>query len=256
MQFNKNFFVQAIFLVGFLSGVFLILNKDIYIKNLGTSLEQNGVVVNSISVSGEAKVYVKPDMASITFSISELADNSKNALEKTNTKINQIIQILTSQGIDSKDIQTSQLSINPEYDYLVDRSVLKGQRATVSLSVKIKGIDNSATKASTVIDEVAKVENVQIGSIIFDLENKDSAIKDARAKAFEKAKVKATELSSLSSVNLLDPVSIVDNSSSIESTPILYSARSALAADSASGTSLSSGELAVSVSLQVIFGID
>lgn len=256
MQFNKNFLIHAVFLVGFLFAVFLILNKDIYIKNLGTSLEQNGVVVNSISVSGEAKVYVKPDMASITFSISELADNSKNALEKTNTKINQIIQILTSQGIDSKEIQTSQLSINPEYDYLVDRSVLKGQRATVSLSVKIKGIDDSASKASTIIDEVAKVENVQIGSIIFDLENKDSALKDARAKAFEKAKLKATELSSLSSVNLLAPVSIVDNSSNIESTPILYSARSALAGDSASGTSLSSGELTVSVSLQVIFGID
>ena len=238
-------------------GVIALANSNIYIKNLGTSLEQNGTIVNTISVSGDGKVFAKPDMAELTVTISELADTSSVALTNANTKINQIITALVAKGINADDIKTSQLSIYPEYDYSTSTYTLVGQRATVSLDVKVKQLDAQAQKASTIIDEVSKVDNVQISSISFDIEDKTTLFTQARDQAYNKAKQKADELASLSGVKLLKPVSITDATYDI--TPPVYAnyATADMAgAKSASSTQVASGQLEVSVSLSVIWGIE
>jgi len=184
----------------------VISNTNFYIKNLGTSIEQNGKLVNTLTVSGDGQVFAKPDMAEIGFSISEVAGTSQDALKNANTKIDQITNIIKSKGVDPKDIQTSQFNVSPEYDYTSTTRILKGKRATIGLDVKVKKIDDKATKATQIIDEVAKVDNVQISNITFDIEDKTSIYSQARSDAMAKAKQKANELAGLASVKLLAPV--------------------------------------------------
>lgn len=234
----------------------IFLNTPIYIKSLGNSLEQNGALVNTVTVAGDGKVTVKPDMATITLSVSELADTSAQALQNANVKMNQVSDILKSNGVADNDIKTSQFSIYPEYDYSSGTAVVKGQRATISLSVDIKGLDAQATKATKIIDQVSGIDKIQLGSISFDLENKEQAYNQARELAFNKAKQKAEDLAKLSGVTLLKPVSITDLSTNVSSpTPIGLLNASAASADSVK-TSISSGDLDLSISLNVVFGID
>src|SRR5258708_34626208 len=118
---NKNqltaLFITIILAVVIVGSVLILSNTNFYIKNLGSSSVQNGQLVNTISVSGEGIVFAKPDMAELTISASEAASTSEEALQNTDTKINQVISILQNEGIDPKDIQTSQFSVYPGYDY-------------------------------------------------------------------------------------------------------------------------------------------
>jgi uncharacterized protein YggE len=251
--------VAVLFLCfGGLVAVLILSNTNFYIKNLGTSLVQDGKLVNTITVTGDGKIFAKPDMAEFTVSISELAQTSSEALTNANKKIDEVMNVLRGNAIDANDIQTSQLSIYPEYDYARGVAVLKGQRATVSLNVKVKKIDEKATKVSKVIDEVSKVTNIQLGSISFDIEDKTTFFSKARTEAFNKAKQKAEELANLSGVKLLKPVSISDAtydvSAPMPATPASFGGKAA--ADSAVSTSVSTGQLEIRVNLGVIYGIE
>jgi uncharacterized protein YggE len=247
--------VGAICLTILLSTVILS-NGNFYIKNLGASLDAKGAVANSISVSGDGKVFATPDVLNLTISASETAGTSAEALQIVNQRINAAAEVLRNNGVDVKDIQTSNLSVYPEYDYVNGSSVLRGQRASVSINAKIKGIDAKAEKASKIIDEVSKIEKIELGSLSFDIEDKTALFTEARKLAFDKAKQKATELSGLAGVNLLDPISISDATYDIVPPSPVYKNIAEDSRASGNATSLSTGQLEVSVSLSVLFGID
>lgn len=264
---EKNMFVHyvlkggAVFLIciTIIVSTLIISNGSFYIKNIGGAVEQNGKLVNTISVSGDGKVFAVPDMATLTISDTELATTSAAALDKVNQKMNQVLTVLKNNGIASTDIQTSNVNIYPQYDYTSSGTVLKGQQASVSLSVKVKKLDSKASKVTSILDQSAQISNIQIGSISFDIEDKTTFFSQARKAAFDKAKQKATELASLSSVKLLSPVSISDTTTDI-TPPITYNnvaQDSAVKAPSPAGsTSIQTGQLQVSVSLNVVFGIE
>jgi len=257
---NKNrltlILCVIIFCIAILASALVFANSNIYIKNLGTSLEQNGMLVNTISTSGDGKVFGKPDMAMFSLGVSELAQTSQTALSNANQKATELIAILKANGIPDNDIQTSQLSIYPEYDYTNNGSVLKGQRASISLSVKVKGIDEKAEKVAKTIDAVSQISNITIGSIGFDIEDKTALFTSARQLAFAKAKQKAEELSILSNTKLLTPVSISDATYDVSAPQTVNYAADAIKSESTAGTSIQTGQLEVVVNLNVIFGIE
>lgn len=71
---------------------------------------------NSISVMGEGKASVKPDMLVINLSISELADSTEAAQNQVNEKLSKLKEILKAADIADKDIKTLNVNSYPEYD--------------------------------------------------------------------------------------------------------------------------------------------
>lgn len=232
-------------------------NSNIYIKNLGSSTLQNSAIINSIAVSGSGKAYGKPDMARITFSASATASTSTQALADVNGKIAQALAVLQQNAIPEKDIETTNLSIYPEYDYQTTSRKLLGQKATQSLYVTIRGLDAKATKATSVIDGVAQISDIEIAGIYFDIQDRSQLEAQARSAAMEDARSKAAQLAQLAAVKLISPVSISDTSVSFSPTPMYAGAEArAIAADMAKSTSLSTGELEVNIQLSVLWGIE
>lgn len=257
---NKTLIILGLgvfFLTIVLSSIILS-SGNFYIKNLGTSLEQNGMLLNSITVSGDGKVFANPDMVEISISVSRTAQTSEEALNQVNQNIERVRQILFSKNVPEEDITTSQLSIYTEYDWSRDSRIVLGQRATVGLTIKIKRIKDNIARASEVIDAVATVDNIDFSYINFDIEDKSEYFSKARELAFSKARLKAEELAKLSGVNLLKPVSISDfvyDISVPQSRNVMYDSMSPVSAEGAK-TTLFGGELEVSVSLNVVWGID
>jgi len=252
---KKPIFLLALCLT-ILGSAFIISRTGFTIRNSGVS--QNGGATNTISVSGYGKTFAKPDIVNLRFSVSDLRPTSKIALEAINTKIEQALQILKENNIDEKDITTSNLSIHPEYDYQRTQRTLKGQRATQSLIVKVRNIDDKATQATSVIDALANIENIQINSISFDIDDKTELFSEARELAFGKAEQKAKELAKLGSVKLDKPVSIIDSNVDYSvSTPMTNVAFARIEADSmgGGGTEMPTGQLEVTANIQVMWGI-
>lgn len=256
---NRELLVRTVIVTSIISfsvllGAFILSRSGIYIQNLGSSLIQEGRLVNTISVSGKGKVYAKPDMVTLQLTLSETANTSSEALGKLNSKVTSLLDILRSKGLGENDLQTSNLSIYPEYDYSQNTSKVVGQRASQTVVVTVKALDAKGEKAAQIIDAVSVVENVNISSITFDIENKADLYSAAREDAFNEAKLKAEDLAGLSDVQLLKPVSIVD--SSIDNSYTSPSAGIAEMADSLRApTQVPTGELEISISVNVIFGI-
>lgn len=60
--------------------------------------------------------------------------------QSASTKINQAISILTANKIKSSDIETSFISVNPQYNYESGNAVVVGQTSSQTIKVTIRNI--------------------------------------------------------------------------------------------------------------------
>lgn len=247
----------VIFSLALIIAAFIVANTDIYIRTLGGDGLANGSLPNTISVDGDGKVYAKPDMVTFSVSASETRNSSEEALNAVNDKMANVQSILKDEGIDGNDIQTSNLSIYTEYDWTESGRKILGQRASQSLEIKLKNIDGDASKAAKIIDRVSTINNIEISSITFDIEDKTEIFTQAREEAYKKAQQKAEELAKLGGVKLLKPISIsdstVDYSASVYKNTAVFE-ESLNAADS--DTSLLTGQLELRSTVSVMYGIE
>jgi len=205
-----------------------------------------------IIVSGQGTISLSPDTALLNVGISVVAASAVQARDNAADSMKQLIDSVKGNGVDDKEIRTTQFSLAPEYDYSSSGSPrLTGYRVTHMLSVKIKNMDNVAK----VIDDAVNAagDPVQVGGVTFTVANPDAVLSSARADAMAEAKAKAQELASLSGVTLGAPVSIAETSSGGQPTPIYYAA--GRTADVAAATSIQPGQLDVTVNIQVTYGI-
>ncbi|MDD5221297.1 MAG: SIMPL domain-containing protein [Candidatus Pacebacteria bacterium] len=180
-------------------------------KYIGRVAEQK----NTITVTGDGEVYVKPDLGLISFSVVNEAKTVEVAMSENTAKMNNIISAIKGQGVKEEDIKTTYFNINPRYEYPKDTSsyyysgkrVLVGYEVNQSLQVKIRDL----TKIGTLISKATEAGANDVGSLSFTVDNEDDAKKQARDLAIEKARAKAQELAGKLGVSLLKIVSFGEN---------------------------------------------
>ena len=74
-------------------------------------------VVRSISLSGHGEVRMAPDLAIVTVGVMSSAATAREALDANTKAMEGVMASLTAAGIEARDIQTSNFSVNPRYDY-------------------------------------------------------------------------------------------------------------------------------------------
>lgn len=211
--------------------------------------------INGITVTGTGKTTAKPDLAQIQLGISTLAPTVQAARDQAATALDAMIATVKANGVDDKDIQTQQFSIQPEYDYRNDQQTLRGFRINNVVSVKLRDID----KTSKVVDDAVQAggNDTQIQGIFFTIDNPDDLKQQARQKAVEDAKQKAQTLADAAGVKVGDALQISESGYM----PPIYDARSAFAGDMAAPsaaqpeTPIQPGELDVSVDVSVTWSI-
>ncbi|HTC86477.1 MAG TPA: SIMPL domain-containing protein, partial [Candidatus Acidoferrum sp.] len=72
---------------------------------------------HTISVSGTGRVILSPDVADLRLGVTIQRTTVKAARADAATAMTAVIAALKNAGIDDKDIQTSALSLQPQYDY-------------------------------------------------------------------------------------------------------------------------------------------
>lgn len=215
-------------------------------------------ITNTISVMGEGKASVSPDMLVINVSISELAATTELAQTQANEKVDKLKEILKTAEIADKDIKTTNINAYPEYD----RSDANGRkllwyRAQQSLSIHVSW-EKFWEKWGNIVTQISKIGGVNVDNTYFDLKDKNIAYAGAREKAIIDTKAKAEQLAKASGVTLGKPVMITDNSYSNIPGPIYYAKDQAMGmwwAESAVSNALSPGETEVTINVNVMYQI-
>jgi len=179
------------------------------ITNLNLSNQQQG-----IWVTGQGKVSVVPDIASLSVGISARAETVAEAQSQASAAIERIMDALDANGVDSRDIQTQYFYIHEEttWDRETNQEEVTGYRVTNMQTVKIRDID----KVGRIIDAVAEAggDYIRISSINFSVEDPTEYYEEARKLAVADAREKAKQLASLSGVSVGNVTYISEGSTS------------------------------------------
>jgi len=163
-----------------------------------------------ISVSGEATISVAPDQAEIEAGVTSDAKTAREASEANNTAMGKLLLALKAANIDGKDIQTSRLSLQPQYKQnqpgqpVLGPPVIVGYRASNRVTIKLREI----SKVASVIDTLVAAGANDIGGIGFSVSNASKLLDEAREKAVVDARRKAEIYATATGVTLGAPLSI------------------------------------------------
>ncbi len=233
----------------FVGNSFINANKSNQSTNYG--------MTNTISVMGEGKASVAPDMLVINISISELGATTDVAQTQANEKVNKLKDLLKKNDILDKNIKTTNVNVYPEYDRSnANGRKLLGYRSQQSLSINVTWA-NFWEKWGNIVTQIATIGGVNVDNTYFDFKDKEAAYGLAREKALADAKIKAGQLAKASDVSLGKPIVITDNSYSYNPTPMYYAkgmAENSMDVATPS-TALSPGETEVTINVNVVYEI-
>ena len=168
-----------------------------------------------INISASDKVSVKPDIATLSFSVVTENVSVVAVQEDNNAKINDAISKIKALGVSDDDIKTVEYNLSPVYtqmsSYGVANFVPKIAKYSLTQTVSVKIRDFS--KISPIFDIIASAGINKIGNISFSIDDPEQAYAQAREKAFAKVQEKANNMSKLGGIKIGRVVNISDYSS-------------------------------------------
>lgn len=172
---------------------------------------------NQINVSGEGKVYAKPDVATVSLGVTDSAIDVSSVLGKTTDKVNAIIKAVKALGVEEKDIQTTQYSINPQYNWNKDGGrTFNGYTTSQTIEVKIRDF----TKIGQILQKATDNGANNVGDLQFTIDNPGQLKEQAREKAIVQAKANAKNLAEKSGIKLGKLINVYESYY-----PVMYSAK-------------------------------
>ncbi len=203
-----------------------------------------------ISVSGEGTVSVPPDLAVVDGGVTTDAKTAREAAEANNAAMAKVLTALKSAGIAEKDMQTSRLSLFPQYAQQTrpnpGPNVVSGYRASNRVTIRVRDV----TKVAGAIDTLVSSGANEVGGINFMVTKASQLLDDARTQAIADARRKAEIYAKAAGVTLGAPINISEDSGSAPAPMMLRK----MAADVASAP-VAQGEEVLRVNVSVSWEI-
>ena len=206
----------------------------------------------TIAARGIGEVKGTPDTLRVVLGVETRSVSAKDALAQNNDKANALIDTVKQHGVGAKDIQTSQLSINPTYDNMGRR--ITGYQVDNTVTVTLHDIGG----AGGLIDAAAGAvgDAVRVQSIGFSIDD-DSALKaEARTQAVHQAQLQAEQMAKAAGVKL-GGIRLITEIPANSPTPYYNydMARGAVAAPAAASAPVMPGQQELSLTVDVVWDI-
>ncbi len=155
----------------------------------------------TITVSAEGKTTVSPDVAKLSFSVISEGSDPTALADDNNQKMKAAIDFIKAQGVEEKDVKTTNYNLSPKYEYDEEtrKTFISGYALTQTISVKIRDLD----KTADILAGLPSLGINQIGSISFDIDEPEKYLSDARSQAFDKAREKAVSMAEKNGVKIV-----------------------------------------------------
>lgn len=180
-QENKLFaLLLAILMVYGIVFVGVLIKKNLMeLRKVGIADRQPSI----ITVTATDKADTAPTIATLSLGVTNTAATSEKAAADNAAKSNAMIAGIKALGIAAADIQTSNYSVNPAYDYNVSPAKVVGYDANETVTVKIR----DTSKASEVTQKAISLGATNVGGLQYTVEDSAAVEAAARAKAISKA---------------------------------------------------------------------
>ena len=160
----------------------------------------------SITVTGHGTVKVTPDVADLWLGVQTTAKTGDAAMSTIETKSRDLVNRLKELGIAAEDIQTSGLSLYPNYGQ--NGRTINGYTASVDVSVRVRQIDRIGEQLDSIQALVG--DELTIGGISFSYEDPEAVLEQARIAALENARARAGQYAAAAGTEVGEIVKIVE----------------------------------------------
>ena len=205
----------------------------------------------TITVPGEGRISVRPDLADLRVGISLTEPTVQAARTAGAVALQGVLSRLRTLGIKDRDIQTSILSMTPAYDYS-DRNPprLVGYSLTHTVAVTIRELD----RVADAIDGALTSGATTLDSVAFRVAEPGPLERQARELAVADARARAETLAAAAGVSITGVAAISEGGAS---TPFLesFGGMRAMASAKDASTPVEAGMHEISVAVTVTFTI-
>ena len=197
-----------------------------------------------------------PDVATISTGVQTRARTAQEAISENATRMKSVIAALRDAGVEERDIRTSQLNLNPQYDHRRENAQggpeLTGYTATNQVSVRFRDI----AKSGAIIDALVSAGANQINGPMLSIDDPEAAMDEARADAIAKGRQRA-ELYAAAMGMRVARIVMVSEGGRVNRPPIMVTGSRAMAMDMAeASTEIVPGEQDVAITLQMSFDLE
>ncbi len=203
----------------------------------------------SITVTGKGEIHSQPDMARVNIGGITQEITAAEALNKNTEAVEKLMAALMEHKIADKDIQTSNFSVSPQYDY--DRSNqaprLTGYRVMNQVRVAVRRIE----EVGALLDRVVTAGANQINQVTFEIDEAESLRDTARQMAIRDAQRKAALYAKEAQVRLGPVLKVVEAGGTV---PVQQFGIAM--AQEARAVPIAPGELTIRQEVRVTFAIE
>lgn len=222
---NKSSVVSPLLIAVVIGGGLYVLGQ--YVGSQPQRIQQESEANRQIEVQGSATIEARPDVAKLTLGVQTGPQSTAEAaLRILEQRFSNVVESISSAGVNEEDIRTTNLSINPVYDFAEGRQTLRGFEASESVEVTIRDL----TQVGEVLTRATGEGVNQAGGITFSSENEEMIQTEAEQEAIKDARQKAEMLADALGVRLGD-VKSFNASSQKGGQPIPFAADAAAVAE-------------------------
>ncbi len=202
---------------------------------------------DGITVTGTGKVTGTPDTLRISMSVNTTAPNVDDALRQANAAMAAVQKALRDRGVDARDLQTSGLSIQPNYK---SSGTPDGYAVYENLTATVHDLSKAGSTLSAAA--AAGGNAVRIDGVSVDLADATGLMGGARTAAMADAKAKAQQYATAAGRPLGQVVSVSEVVAGAGPQP-LYDLPQSSAASGAASVPIQAGSQDVSVQVTVVY---
>ena len=203
--------------------------------------------VPQINVSGEGKVKVIPDQATIAVTVETKGNNAKDVKKQNDEKIDAVLKFIKKMNLAPADYKTQRVSLNPQYDYEKKKH---SYNATQTIEILLRDLSKYDELMEGLVNEgINRIDNVT-----FQSSKLAQYQSEARKLAMKEAKLKAEDYVSVLGQKVGRAMTISDNSQTYYPQP-MYAAMKTMERSDADTPreTLAVGEINITANVSVSF---
>lgn len=204
-----------------------------------------------LRVTGEGRVEMAPDMAMITLGVESRAKTARAALSENSRRVAATLDTLRAAGIAARDMQTSGLSLGPEWETYrpggENRPRVIGFVATNMVTIRVRDLPALGGILDKIADDGANVSN----GLQFSVSNMDELRDTARRAAVQDARRKADLYAAAAGVTLGPIQSLTEGATGAVPRPMM--AREMALSDAP--VPVAEGEITVSATVEIVYAL-
>lgn len=204
-----------------------------------------------VSLTGHGEVRSTPDIAFVTSGVTTQGATAAEALAANTKAMTGLFAALKEAGIESKDIQTSNFSVQPRYDFSNGQAPkLVGYDVSNNVTVKLRKVDT----LGALLDKMVQSGSNQISGISFDVSKPEEAMDEARKLATQDATRKAKLYAQAMGIELGNVMQISEGSSTMPQ-PVPFVRGAAMMKADAAPVPVAAGEQTLAADVNIIWEI-